>query len=457
MAHSRCKPDIDAVTAAVTRVSASWTADTRVCIALSGGVDSVVLLRAVAVARDQSDKRWSLSAHHVHHGLSPNADAWAEHCEAACAALNVPMTVERVQVDRASRVGIEAAAREARYQSLDRVDADFVLLAHHARDQAETLLLQLLRGAGPAGLAAMPEHTDRYLRPLLRVSKSDLLSYAAAHSLTWVEDESNADPRFARNRLRRDVWPALVRAFPSAEVTLPRAASHQASAAQLLDDLADIDTAGCVDGNALVLAAFNALSHARRANLLRYWLEQHAVPIPATHTLADWLQQLNGTSAEQAIQLHVPGTAAAPASVRVYRGRAYVVRDTPRWSPCDWAGQPTLGLVAGDKVVATLVFSLYAGTDAIRAPHAGERWRVRTREDGDSIALSARSGHVTLKNVFQAAEIPPWQRERWPLLTCDKEIVCVVGVATANAFTVRPSETGLRCEWKPAWGGLSPS
>ena len=457
MVPSRCRTDIDAVTAAVTEAAAQWTASTRVCVALSGGVDSVVLLHAAAAVRKATATPWQLSAHHVHHGLSPNADAWTTHCADICAELGVPLTVERVAVDRTSRVGIEAAAREARYRSLGHENANLDLLAHHARDQAETLLLQLLRGAGPAGLAAMPEHAERYSRPLLRASKAQVLAYATAHALTWGEDESNSDPRFARNRLRHEVWPALVRAFPSAETTLSRAASHQADAAQLMDELAAIDATTCVVNGALKLATFNALSLARRANLLRHWLARQRVATPATQTLHEWLQQLHSDNAQQAIQLRLPATVAPDVSVRAYRGLAYVVREHTPWQPCDWHGESEIRIETGDSFFASLTFTCCAAPDAIRAPRAGERWRLRRREDGDSVALSDNSGHVSLKNIFQNADIPPWQRALWPLLTCDKEIACVVGIATANAFKVPSSETGLLCEWKPAWSGVSAS
>jgi tRNA(Ile)-lysidine synthase len=457
MVPSRCRTDIDAVAAAVSRAAAHWTADTRVCVALSGGVDSVVLLHAVALAHRAAAASWRLAAHHVHHGLSPNADTWAQHCEALCATLGVAFTVDRVTIDRASPVGIEAAARETRYRALDRVDATVVLLAHHARDQAETLLLQLLRGAGPAGLAAMPQHNARYLRPLLRVSKAEVLAYARLHSLTWIEDESNEDTRFARNRLRRDVWPPLVASFPSAETTLSRAAAHQADAAQLLDDLAVLDAAACVDGGALKLPPFNALSRARRANLLRHWLAGRRVATPATHTLHEWLQQLACDRAEQAIELRLAASVAPDVSVRAYRGLAYVVREHAPWQPCDWSGESELNLASDQTGFATVTFSRSIMPGALRTPRAGERWRLRRREDGDRVALSGNSGHVSLKNIFQNANIPPWQRSLWPLLTCDNEIACVVGIATATAFTVPASETGVLCEWKPAWDGLSAS
>ncbi|MEO7255193.1 MAG: tRNA lysidine(34) synthetase TilS, partial [Casimicrobium sp.] len=317
-----------AVIEAVKRAAASWTAEMRVCVALSGGVDSVVLLHAVAAQRNSLDSPWTLVAHHVHHGLSPNADSWVAQCELICSSLNVPVTVDRVQVDRKSPAGIEAAARSARYDSLDQVDAQIVLLAHHARDQAETVLLQLLRGSGAPGLAAMPGSAGRYARPLLGVPKAAIMAYATSHALTWVDDESNADVRFARNRLRAQVWPELVRAFPSAEVTLSRAAAHQADAATLLKDLAAIDAAQCVANAALQLADFNALSRPRRANVLRYWLATSSVDVPGSEPLREWLQQLASVEPTQSICLRC---ADGNTTIRVYRGAAFVVPDVPRW------------------------------------------------------------------------------------------------------------------------------
>ena len=441
-----------AVAEAVKRAAVSWASRTRVCVALSGGVDSVVLLHAVAALRDGLDASWVLVAHHVHHGLSLNADAWALHCETICSSLNVSLTMDRVHVDRHSRMGIEAAARAARYKSLDHVDAAIVLLAHHARDQAETVLLQLLRGAGAPGLAAMPGSAGRYERPLLGVSKAEIIAYALLQQLSWVDDESNADVRFARNRLRAQVWPELIRAFPSAEVTLSRAAAHQADAATLLEDLAAIDAERCVAKSALQLVEFNALSRPRKANVMRFWLAKSGVDVPGTETLREWLQQLASDEPTQSICLQC---ADSRTSVRVYRDAAWVVRDVPRWYACSWHGESEL-ILRGDGGVAGRVSAIQsADANALRQPLESENWTLRMREVGDAIELSPRSGRVTVKNIFQNAAVPPWQRERWPVLMCGTTVVAIVGIATANAFTVRAGEQGLRLdwrvnEWKPA-------
>ena len=435
-----------AVDGAVKRAAAAWISDARVCVALSGGMDSVVLLHAMAALRDLHDVSWTLLAHHVHHGLSPNADAWVLHCEAICASLNVPLTIDHVHVDRDSRMGIEAAARTARYASLNKVEAQIVLLAHHARDQAETVLLQLLRGSGAPGLAAMPSVAGRYERPLLSVSKTAIIEYSTLHTLKWMDDESNADVRFARNRLRARVWPEMVHAFPSAEVTLSRAATHQADAAVLLEDLAAIDAQQCVAKSALQLAAFNALSRPRRANVLRYWLAKSSVDVLGTDTLREWLQQLASDEPTQSICLQC---ADDNTTLRVYRGAAWVVRDVPRWYPCSWRGEPELILQGDDGIAGRVTSVTSLDENALRPLLATENWTLRTRQDGDAIELSPRSGHVTIKNIFQNAGVPPWQRERWPILTHDRTVVAVVGIATANAYTVHGEEQGVRLDWKP--------
>jgi tRNA(Ile)-lysidine synthase len=433
---------------AVARAAALWPAATRVCVAYSGGSDSTVLLHALAELRGQMPSHFALTAHHVHHGLSTNADAWAAHCAEQCAALGVPLTVTRVDVNTQTGSGIEASARNARFAALDQLDVDVIVLAHHARDQAETLLLQLLRGSGPAGLAAMPGVAFRYARPLLNLPKTALQNYAEAHALSWIEDESNADNRFSRNRLRNTVWPALIGAFPAAENTLVRAAEHQADASILLDELAAIDALSCVSSTALNLLPFNALSQARRANLLRYWLRELGVATPATHTLREWLKQLTSTAAIQAVELR--GGAQGQA-IRVYRGQAFLVQDAPHWDPCRWLGETQLILKNSRVIAGEIRFVSAANLHALRSPRADETWALRSRREGDAIKLTERSGHVALKNVLQQANIPPWLRATWPLLTCNEEIAAVASVATAKAFNVAHDKTGWACEWKPAW------
>ena len=436
------------ITRAVDEAALRWShaGVATVCVALSGGVDSVVLLHALA-RLSATQPSWKLSAHHVHHGLSPNADDWAAHCGSICDALNVPLDCTRVTVDRNAGIGIEAAAREARYRALDALAADVIVLAHHARDQAETVLLQLVRGAGPNGLAAMPRLSQRYARPLLDVPRSAVQAYALAHQLKWIEDESNLDTRFSRNRLRLNVWPPLVAAFPSAEVTLARAATLQAEAAVLLRDLAMIDLQAISESGVPRVSQLMALSVERQANALRQWAATQSVPVPSFETLREWLRQLKSTNATQAILL---GFAEDGPKVRVYRDQLLIEWPTGDWRQIQWMGESCVAL---GELAGHLTFS-DAAVDApssLRRPAPGESWLIRRRLPGDRVELSEASGHVSLKNVMQNAGVPPWLRDVWPLLICNNQIAAIAGVVTANHYKVRPGERGLACEWKPAW------
>jgi len=267
----------------------------RVVVALSGGVDSVVLLHVLADLR--TDNRWGkhayrLSALHVNHGLSPNADHWAVFCEALCASLNVPCECRCVDVDLESHDGLEGAARRARHAAFAQtVNADWILLAHHRDDQAETLLFNLLRGSGLGGAGAMRERNGRLLRPLLKTTRSMIESYARKRHLEWVEDESNDDTRHARNFLRGCVIPEISRRFPAAGKNLAAAAARFAEAEELLDDLARIDL-----GNAasfpVPVATVARLEDRNARNALRYMLKKNGVRIPSESRLREALRQM---------------------------------------------------------------------------------------------------------------------------------------------------------------------
>lgn len=306
MAASRNRPSPDLAARVGAFVAARCGGDRRLGVGLSGGCDSVVLLHAMAslglVGR--------LTAIHVHHGLSPNADAWADFCAGFCARLDVPLILRKIAVDRSSGLGIEASARQARYAAFAECPVDDLLLAQHRGDQAETLLLNLLRGAGVTGAAAMPVERrfgdKRVLRPLLAVPRADIEAYARARDLAWIDDESNADPTFTRNFLRHDVMPVLAGRFPGAESALAQSAAHFAEAAELLDALAEIDwQAGC-DGEALRLAALRALSPARARNLLRYRLRRLGWQVPVAARLDEFVRQLQTAGPDRHPELQLP-------------------------------------------------------------------------------------------------------------------------------------------------------
>ncbi len=263
----------------------------RICVGLSGGLDSVVLLHLAA----QMGWRDRLSALHVHHGLSPHADAWADFCLAYGAALGVPVRVVRVAVAQDGGLGVEAAARQARYEAFLTEAADIFLLAHHRDDQAETVLFNLLRGGGVIGAAGMPFlrawQGRTLLRPLLGLGRDELLAYARAESLAWVEDESNADCRYSRNFLRHRILPLLAERFPASR-SLAAAASHFAEADGLLAELAAMDWQACAEGDALAMRRLRLLSEPRLKNLLRYRLRQLGWRSPVASRLNEFARQL---------------------------------------------------------------------------------------------------------------------------------------------------------------------
>jgi len=324
----------------------------RLTLALSGGLDSVVLLHALLALRDQYP--FSLQAVHVHHGLSPHADDWAAFCARLCAVHDVELSIHRVRIARADPDGIEAAARRDRQRIFAALEVDFLVTAHHQDDQAETLLLQLLRGAGPKGLAAMAESRKRpgwraiQLRPLLNVARADLLGAAREQGVAWVDDESNRDTRYRRNALRQQVMPLLARHFPGAGRTLSRAAALQADAAELLDDLARLDAREAIAGDRLDCSVLSTLSIPRARNLLRHFIERHGQTLPGMRRLDEALHQLREAQADARVRVNL-----GRMELWRYRGGAYLVAPGPHGTASvRWRGEaaiwvPAAGITCG--------------------------------------------------------------------------------------------------------------
>lgn len=271
----------------------------RLVVGLSGGIDSVVLLHALAALGHDN-----VSALHVHHGISPNADHWAAFCSDFAQRLALPFISIKVDVERASRDGLEAAARRARHAAFAAAQADWVVLAHHRDDQAETLLFNLLRGTGIAGAAAMRERSGKLLRPLLNVGRDEIARYAADHRLDWIDDESNSDLRHARNFLRHRILAPMTQRFHASAKNLAGAAARFAEAQDLLADLARLDL-GETTGFPVTVAALQALAEPRARNVLRYLLAGQAVRIPSEARLREALRQMltAGSDRHPALQL----------------------------------------------------------------------------------------------------------------------------------------------------------
>jgi tRNA(Ile)-lysidine synthase len=422
----------------------------RVAVALSGGRDSMTLLEVLANLA--SELPCAISAAHVHHGLSPHADAWAAFCTAECAARGVPLAVHRVEVARGGGRSLEATARAARYAALATVEADVIALAHHADDQAETLLLQLLRGAGPTGLAAMPEHRTppagpTLLRPFLSLPRIATEAYARARGLKWIDDESNADESVKRNFIRQQVAPRLAAAFPGYPATLGRAALLQAEAARLQDDLAEQDARGFVesdpvtgmtlDRNALIALSRHAPHRAR--NLLRWFLRQHELAAPSAARLAAMLEQLTLAPADARVRL-----AHAGAEVGFHRGRVIVHPPAAAPFAVAWRGEAALVLPHG-----TLEFASCAGAGIAREALEGSAVTVRSRTGGERLRPAPDRPSRSLKRLLQEAAMPLWERESLPLVYCGDTLAAAPGIAVDAAFQARIDGAGCALEWHP--------
>lgn len=421
-------------------LSARQIYGTRLCVGLSGGRDSLVLLHALACLRS-SPVAFDLSAVHVHHGLSAGADGWAAFCSEFCERSRVPLDVVHVEVPRASKEGLESAARRLRHAVFAGYSADWLALAHHRDDQAETVLFRLLRGAGVKGAAGMPAERPqargpRLIRPLLEVPATLIARYAEECSLQWVEDESNSDARYRRNHIRHVLMPCITKRFPGGTAVLARAGRHFAEAAQLLEDLAQIDREAVAAASGRIeLARFHGLSLPRARNLLRLELLSAGLRAPDARWLDEALRQLATTGAASETCLTT-----ADGELHVYRGQLHVLRQRPAVpaGAVPWSGEDELtwGI---DRVS----FRSTVGEGISRRLLRSAPVVLRCRQGGEQLQPDSRRPLRTLRNLLQEAAIPPWERGRLPLLWCGERLVWVAGIGVDAAFVCAPGEPGV--------------
>lgn len=420
------------------------TADRRpvVAVAYSGGRDSTALLHATSAAGVE------VVALHVHHGLSDHADAWSAHCEAQCAAWGVRFQCHRLSGQPAPAQSIEAWARDGRHAALQQMamaaGADLLLLAHHQRDQAETFLLQALRGAGVAGLAAMPAAQWRdgvcWARPWLRQPRAAIEAYIVQHRLAHIDDDSNNNPRFARNRMRLGVWPGLAQAFPQAEASLAQAATWAQQALALQREVAAADLLLVSDDAAgLNVAAVRALSTARASNVLRAWLQRQTGRL-APASLIERLQR------EWADGGRWP---CADGQLRFYRGRLL------------WLAPTAAALTAPSQSVNLASVGLHAQADwgghwAVEAVAVGgvglrtlQDLTLRARTGGEQFQRTARSTLRSLKKAYQSAAIPAWQRDGPLLFFGAHQLLFAPGLGLDARLLAGPDEPQFSLSWLP--------
>ncbi len=428
--------------------------DTRLCVALSGGVDSVVLLDVIH--RLRGNLGFQLTAAHVNHGISANAAQWAGFCTQLCEQLGVPCACFELVVPRGDPAGLEAAARRLRHAALDSLPVDWMLFAHHADDQAETVLFRLARGAGVRGLAGMRAVTlpangrVARLRPLLGVRRKDILAYARQRGLQWVEDESNADLRFSRNFLRARVLPPLEEGFAGAVDCLRRAAVNLAEADTLLESLAEIDRANCGpnDDGWLVLKAVLALPDARIFNLLRSEIRRLGLAPPARSRLQECVRQMRSAVDHP---LHLP---MGEAACCVYRGRLWL-EPVPVGLPSDMDCEGWHELPWGTGVVR-FENRLGEGVSLVKLQSA-RVVSVSVRWEGLTLRAGPGRPRRSLRKLCQDAGLPPWWRDNLPVLKVDGEAAWVGGLGVAGDFVCSPDEAGMLPVWLHSVGPVTES
>jgi tRNA(Ile)-lysidine synthase len=400
----------------------------HVVVAYSGGMDSHVLLHALATYFP-----WVvLEAVHVNHQQSLHANVWERHTESICAELGVCYHSHRIDPLIQSGDSLEAVLRKARFAVLEtyvREENSALFLAHHADDQAETVLLRLLRGAGPTGLGAMQSINGFLRRPFLTVTRAQLQEYAHDHALKWIEDESNTQERFDRNYLRHRVMPWLKSRWPGLTQSIGRTADLCQENEVLLREIAIGD--GVSATHQLDWRPLRALSTMRQANAIRHWLHAQGVLPPSQAQLNDLLNQLKQASPDK-----VPTLFLSDHALRFYRNELYC---TPK-------------IISASK--NQLVIRETQG-EGLAQHKVSQPFTVATRSGGETIKLGSAHCHQTLKNCWQKWGVPPWLRDHYPLLYQNGQLIAVPNYAYDADFEAKPGEVSWVVEWAiPDYDGL---
>lgn len=423
----------------------------RYLVAFSGGIDSSVLLHALAAS--SGDHQTPILAIHINHGLHEDAPAWEAHCRIVAADLDVQFISRAVEVDEKSGLGIEATARQARYDALRDIveEGDWILSAHHEDDQAETLLLNLMRGSGLAGLAGIGElqrFADGMLaRPLLRVSGESIRAYAERQELRWIDDPSNRDMRFDRNYLRREVVPVLADRWPGVVQRLGKSAELASEASELLNDLAQLDLANIATGagaDKLDIDGLKSLSEKRQRNLLRYAAKQCGLPPPPATRLYQITHELIPAREDAQPLVGWPG-----AEIRRYRDKLYLLAEVPNGDALA-ATKLTADGVWLDLGVGRGQMRLEAGVDGgIDCDAVEGGLTLRFRQGGEEFCPVGRKRTHKLKKLLQEDGVVPWMRQRIPLLYSGDCLVAV-GDLWIAANASKTNGYGIRWRNRPA-------
>lgn len=407
----------------------------RACVALSGGMDSVVLLHALVQLR--AERGFTLTAIHVHHGLSANADAWAAFCERLCQQWDVSCEIAHLKLPDARGKGIERVAREGRYAAFACAPGDVICLAHHQNDRAETFLLNLFRGAGTIGLSAVPARRmlgqKTLLRPLIDTPRSVLQAWAETHHLTWIEDESNADIRFRRNFLRHRVLPVIADAYPGVVGVLSRTADAMLEQTALLDRLADLEGTPCRDTTGcLSVVRLQALSELTVRNILRFALCNAGARIPSAGRLMALSAQLmsHRPDAETFVSMGTVG-------IHIWRDQLWLDVALDRPLPPSYEAVPGVTDWPDGQLSLTTCVSGSLGPLTLQARALGQGQRFRP----------AGRCRDSVSELLRAQGVPPWIRPRLPGLWSGTELLWAAGLGWADAGDGKVIPQGCRVIW----------
>ncbi len=431
----------------------------EVIIAYSGGLDSSCLLYAcqhiftqassLKILNQLSQSKPILKAIHIDHGLSDNAETWAEHCQSQCDSLGIPLIIAKATLDLNSGLGIEAEARKARYQLLSDLSCEDALIVtgQHLDDQAETFLLNLKRGSGPKGLASMPSQRvlqgkQDLLRPLLNITRAELEHYAADNDIVWVEDESNQDNRFDRNFLRNEVLPSLIQRWPSFSRTVGRSAELCADYAALADEIAEQDLIlGTINAEQLDLGALSGLSEFRLQNCLRLWFVKHNLTTPSRAMLANIIHVFIDARSDSKPELKMDNKV-----LRSYRNRLYlscVELNQSEMIGFTWDGEHSIQVSKGQP---GYVFDLSNEISSmrLRMPTEQEQVHIVFSVTGNTKCKPiGRSGSRAIKKLLHEYHIPPWQRSKVAYVYYNDVLVSAVGLWVCEGFSCANNELGL--------------
>ena len=415
-------------------------------VALSGGVDSVVLLHLLSQL--QKKQGFKLKATHVHHGLSHNADQWVKFCEKLCAKLFIPLDVHYIKLPQKKSLGIEGEARRLRYEKLLQTKSDLIVLAHHEDDQAETFLLQLIRGAGVKGLSSMAsfDASKKLWRPLLNTSRSDIEIYAKKHKLKWTEDESNLNLDFDRNFIRHKILPILKKHFLHIIKVISRSASHLAEAQTLLNELAIIDLKKClksmINKYKLKVDYLNKLSVYRAKNLLRYWLEINDQLMPSKDLLDELLRQVLTAKKDAVLKIELT----KDHEIRRYKNEIYLVKKNQNHKKnyeIIWRGESEI-LLPDDAI---LKFKKAKGRGIALKFLKHKELTISNRKGGESFKPELNRPTKKIKQLFQESDLTPWEREALPLIFINNDLACVPFFGVDVKCQAKPKEDGLEIIW----------